>query len=587
MRGTGTRPLADGTQPNLGGDLLRLPLRCGIGLKASHMRQVLEERPDAGFFEVHAENFMVPGGPLHHWLDQVREHYALSLHGVALSIGADSKLDQDHLGRLAALIARYQPQSFSEHLAWSTHGGVYLSDLLPLPYNAQTLQRVCDHVDQVQARLGRRMLLENPATYVAFAASTMDESAFMRRVVERTGCGLLLDVNNVFVSCTNHGADARALLQALPLDAVGEIHLAGFARQQDAVGAPLLIDNHGAPIAPVVWDLYQFALSLIGPTATLLERDNAVPPLAVLLAEARQADRLLQDAGAARGAAVCHTPWGCRRMTATARIGAEEPCDPGSPLDNQAGFVAALLGPDQACPSDLRSWNGSDPTPRFAVHRNNIVVSLVDALAEQFPVTLELVGPEFFRAMAQVFIQQQPPRTRIVAFLGVPFPDFIATFPPAASVPYLADLARLEMGRIETCHAADAQALTGETIGRAMADPQQLVNMRMALHPSVHLLSSPFAIFSLWAAHQGAHDIGTVDPLLPEQVLLFRDGLDVHALPISAGTRSFLARLQAGDTLAQAAEAAADTAAQDDFDLAGSMALLLRHPLVCQLEPLP
>jgi len=273
--------------------------------------------------------------------------------------------------------------------------------------------------------------------------------------------------------------------------------------------------------------------------------------------------------------------------TTTARIGIDRSHDLGSPVDDQAGFVAALLDPDQACPSDLRSWNGSDPTPRFAVHRNNIIVSLVDALAGQFPVTLELVGPEFFRAMAQAFIQQQPPRTRIVAFLGAPLPDFIAAFPPAAALPYLADLARLEMGRIESCHAADADVLTAENIGLAMADPQQLVNMRIALHPSVHLLSSQFAIFSLWAAHQGVHDISTVDPLLPEQVLLFRDGLDVHVLQISVCTGCFLAGLQAGATLAQAADAAANADAQDDFDLAGSMALLLRHPLVSQMEPLP
>jgi hypothetical protein len=216
-----------------------------------------------------------------------------------LSIGADADLDHDHLERLAALLDRYQPESFSEHLAWSTHGASYLNDLLPLPYDRQSLQQVCDHVDQVQARLRRRMLLENPATYVSFASSTMEEAAFIREVVRRTGCGLLLDVNNVHVSCVNHGLDARAMLQDLPLDAVGEIHLAGFATQADAAGAPLLIDNHGAPVAPPVWELYRFALGLTGPVPTLLERDNDIPPLALLLAEAGQADGLLRDAEAA------------------------------------------------------------------------------------------------------------------------------------------------------------------------------------------------------------------------------------------------------------------------------------------------
>jgi hypothetical protein len=214
---------------------------------------------------------------------------------VALSIGADADLDHDHLERLAALIDRYQPQSFSEHLAWSTHGETYLNDLLPLPYDGPCLQRVCDHVDQIQTRLRRRMLLENPATYVRFASSTMDEAAFIHEVVRRTGCGLLLDVNNVYVSSVNHGHDAVAALHDLPLHAVGEIHIAGFASQTDGAGAPLLIDNHGAPVAPAVWELYRLALASTGPVATLLERDNDVPPLALLLAEARQADQLLHD----------------------------------------------------------------------------------------------------------------------------------------------------------------------------------------------------------------------------------------------------------------------------------------------------
>lgn len=294
-----TNPVVRSTQ---GIPMTQLPLRCGIGLKAVHLQQVLHERPDAGFFEVHAENFMVAGGPLHHWLGGIRSHYPLSMHGVALSIGAEADLDQDHLARLAALLDRYQPHSFSEHLAWSSQGGRYLNDLLPLPYDARSLQRVCDHVDQIQSRLRRRMLLENPATYVGFASSTMDEGEFIRAVVRRTGCGLLLDVNNVYVSSVNHGCDARAALQSLPLDAVGEIHLAGFASQTDAAGAPLLIDNHGAPVAPQVWDLYRFALELTGPVATLLERDNDIPPLALLLAEARQADRLLQDTQTAQRA---------------------------------------------------------------------------------------------------------------------------------------------------------------------------------------------------------------------------------------------------------------------------------------------
>ncbi|WP_434515529.1 DUF692 domain-containing protein [Dechloromonas sp. ARDL1] len=270
-----------------------LPASAGIGLKPEHFLDILDQRPDLGFFEIHAENYMVPGGPFHYYLGRIRADYALSVHGVGLSIGSPAPLDEAHLDRLAELLARYQPESFSEHLAWSTHDGHYLSDLLPAPFNAATLARVCEHIDRVQERLKRRMLLENPSTYVEFSASDMSEAAFIGEVVRRTGCGLLLDVNNAYVSCTNHGRDPLEYLRQLPLSAVGEIHLAGFARECDSLGAPLLIDSHGAPVAQAVWDLYDEALALIGPVATLLERDNDIPPFAVLHAEANAAQQKL------------------------------------------------------------------------------------------------------------------------------------------------------------------------------------------------------------------------------------------------------------------------------------------------------
>jgi uncharacterized protein (UPF0276 family) len=272
---------------------VQLPKRAGVSLKSMHFQEILQTQPDIGFFEIHAENYMVSGGPFHHYLTRIRERHALSVHGVGLSIGADAALDLQHLADLARLLDRYQPQSFSEHLAWSTHADTYLNDLLPLPYTEATLQRVCDHVDQVQLRLRRRMLLENPATYLEFAESSMDEASFLNDVVRRTGCGLLLDINNVHVCSVNHQRDARAYLRALPLDAVGQIHLAGFDEQRDADGAPLLIDSHGEPVAQEVWSLYAYALGLTGTVATLIERDNHVPAWPVLLAEAQEAERLM------------------------------------------------------------------------------------------------------------------------------------------------------------------------------------------------------------------------------------------------------------------------------------------------------
>ena len=267
-----------------------IPARAGVGLKADHYRTIIETRPDMGFFEVHAENYMGAGGPPHRYLTAIREHYPLSLHGVGLSIGGDGPLDRAHLARLAALIERYQPHSFSEHLAWSSHGPVFLNDLLPLAYDSATLQRVCEHVDQVQSTLKRPMLLENPSTYLQFQRSTQDETDFISEIIRRTGCGLLLDVNNVYVSCINHQRDPLAYIDALPLHAVGEIHLAGFAEDTDSLGDRLLIDDHGAPIDNAVWQLYEKVLAQVGSVATLIERDNQVPAFGVLLAEAQRAD---------------------------------------------------------------------------------------------------------------------------------------------------------------------------------------------------------------------------------------------------------------------------------------------------------
>lgn len=286
----------------------------GIGLKSSHVDEALARGAAVGFFEVHAENYMVAGGPFLRHLERVRERWPLSIHGVGLSIGGAGPLDARHLDRLAALVQRFEPAWFSEHLAWSSHGGIWFNDLLPLAYDAATLQRVCDHVDALQQRLQRRMLLENPSTYVEFAASTMDEAAFLGEVVRRTGCGLLLDVNNAYVSGVNHGRDPWALVAALPARAVGEIHLAGFAEDRDAAGDRLLIDDHGAPVDAAVWTLYRRTLGLPGlaiDVPTLIERDNDLPPLAVLEAEAARAAVVAVEARAT-GAVVAGNGSGAR-----------------------------------------------------------------------------------------------------------------------------------------------------------------------------------------------------------------------------------------------------------------------------------
>ena len=281
------------SQPSFSRD--PVPARVGVGLKPEHYDAILESTPDIGWFEVHAENYMGAGGPPHRFLTAIRERYPLSLHGVGLSIGAARDLDKDHLARLKALNERYEPGLFSEHLAWSTHDSVFLSDLLPIPYDEESLARVADHIDQVQETVGRQMLLENPSTYVAFRESTMGEIDFLSEVARRTGCGLLLDVNNVHVSCTNQRWDAIDYLNRFPMHLVGEIHMAGYAPSEDDHGAPLLIDAHDRPADPAVVELYDHTISIAGAVPTLVEWDNDVPDWPTLFAEAQRVESVLRS----------------------------------------------------------------------------------------------------------------------------------------------------------------------------------------------------------------------------------------------------------------------------------------------------
>jgi uncharacterized protein len=277
---------------------LRFPAYSAFGLagtsfKHQHLQAVLAQGKHRGFFEVHAENYMGAGGPPHRALERLRSDYPISLHGVCMSIGGAEPLDAAHLERFRTLVKRYEPALISEHLAWSSHEMTYFNDLLPLPYTEATLRRVAEHVDEFQNAIGRRILLENPATYVAFSDSTMSEAEFLHALVRRSGCRLLLDVNNVFVSATNHGYSAEGRLAEFPLSHVEEFHLAGHAEHADDEGDPLLIDSHDRQVAAAVWALFESLVARCGPLPTLVEWDSNIPDWPVLRAEAETAQAIL------------------------------------------------------------------------------------------------------------------------------------------------------------------------------------------------------------------------------------------------------------------------------------------------------
>ncbi|WP_120501415.1 DUF692 family multinuclear iron-containing protein [Roseovarius sp. EL26] len=271
-----------------------LPFGVGVGYKSQHFTQILNDAAPVEWLEIHAENYMGDGGRPLAQLRHLSERFAISVHGVGLSIGSEGPLDTDHLARLKHLCGWLNPASFSEHLAWSTHDSHFLNDLLPLPYTNDSLTRICDHIDQVQDVVSRKMLLENPSSYLAFDESTWSEPDFLREVTRRTGCGMLLDVNNVFVSATNLNFSPQDYIDQYPLGSVGEIHLGGHDEDEDEHGQPLLIDSHGREVIDPVWALLDYVLERSGPKPVLVEWDTDVPEWSVLQAEALRAQTALE-----------------------------------------------------------------------------------------------------------------------------------------------------------------------------------------------------------------------------------------------------------------------------------------------------
>ena len=271
-----------------------IPVCAGIGLRSPHHEELLETLPDVGWVEAHSENYFGEGGPALHYLEQIRRHYPLSLHGVGLSLGGVDPLDRGHLQHLKALVQRFEPDFVSEHLSWGRIDGHHFNDLLPLPYTEEALQHFCDRVSELQDFLGRQVLVENPSSYLRWEKEQIPEWEFYAEIPKRTGCALLLDVNNIHVSCSNHGYDEKLYIRAIDSDDVREYHLAGHA--VNLVGeSQVLIDDHGAPVHPHVWDLYRFTVDVHGPRPTLIEWDTDIPPLSILVREAAEADRRVQQ----------------------------------------------------------------------------------------------------------------------------------------------------------------------------------------------------------------------------------------------------------------------------------------------------
>jgi hypothetical protein len=503
----------------------------GIGLRPPHVRAFLEARQPVGWIEVHSENYLARAGWDWHVLRRLREDYPVSLHGVGLGLGSARGFSEAHLARVRELVEAVDPFLVSEHLCWSALADRQLNDLLPLQLDAASLHLLCARVQRVQDLLRRRILVENVSSYVRFQGDTMSEAGFLAELARRTGCGILLDVNNLYVNQRNHGEDALAAIAALPMGSVGELHLGGHLETPQAV-----IDHHGAAIAPPVWALYRAALERFGQVPSLVEWDTDLPALDLLLAEAGKARAIAQHFRVADQAA----------GPAIAAAAAED--GPPGLAGQQERFARALADPGISPPA-LRG-----APARLAVYRGNLAAHWRRALANAYPVIEQLVGDEFFGGLARAYGQAHPSQDPDLNRFGAQFAAFLDGFPPAADLPWLGDMARLEWALHLAWQAPEVAPLPVGAL--AGCDPARLAAARLVPHPACALLPSSWAVARLWLAHQegGPAFPETMD--VPGWALVTRPGWKGEVRELGRTEYLALARLAAGDSIAGALDAA-------------------------------
>lgn len=539
----------------------------GVGLRAPHYREFLAQRPRVGWLEVHTENYLDQAGWDWHVLEQLRRDYPLSLHGVGLGLGSAHGFSLPHLERVRRLVARAQPFLVSEHLCWGAVAGRQLNDLLPVTLNQAMFELLCARIQQVQDVLQRQLLLENVSTHARFADDAMSEAQFLAALAARTGCGLLVDINNLYVNQCNHGEDALAALAAIDPATVGELHLGGHLVTPQA-----LIDHHGAAVAEPVWQLYQAALDLFGAVPTLIEWDTDIPPLGVLLAEADKASALQ-----CRYSAAAHT-----QAPITVRVQGRD-ADPAPLATGQQLFANALFDVAAAEPA-LAQWR---PHPhnahRLALYRGNLAASWLKALSAAYPVINALVGEDFMGGLVRAYGQAYPSDNPDLHHFGDRFAAFLAQFPHVDDLPYLPDMARLEWAVHRAHYAAVNPPLTAQAL--AALGPEQLEAARPLLQPACTPFQSGWAVVTLWLAHQP--DSGVDFPAAmacDEYGVVARPGWRVQVAPLNVGGHAALALLHAGEHATVGAALDAAFAVEEDFDMAANLRLWLDLQLMTAID---
>jgi uncharacterized protein (UPF0276 family) len=525
-------------------------LGVGIGLRTAHYRALLEQRPKLGWLEVHTENYLARSGWDWHVLRTLRRDYPVSLHGVGLGLGSAHGFSEAHLERVRALAEQIEPVLISEHLSWGALADRNLNDLLPLALDGAALDLLCERVGRVQDVLRRQLLIENVSSYLRFRSDSMSEAEFMRELARRSGCALLLDVNNLYVNQCNHGEDALAAMAALPVDSVAEIHLGGHLVTPDA-----LIDHHGAAVAEPVWELYRAALARFGFVPTLVEWDTAVPELEVLIAEAGKAEAIANEVlrEECSGHSLCREPGNSAWVPACAgTTGLAE---------RQQDFAAALFDKGSEAPL-LVQLAGEAPARRLAIYRANLSAHWDRALSSAYPVVRQLVGAVFFSALARAYGKAHSSQDADLNRFGAAFAEFLTHFEHVADLPWLPDMARLEWSLHQARYAPDAVAIPASAL--AAMTPEQFDASRPLLHPACSLHASSWATVPLWLAHQPGGPPFPTQMRSASHALVARPGWKVELAQLSPAAHAALAALAAGARFGAALDAAFDVDAGAD-----------------------
>ena len=539
----------------------------GIGLRARHYREFKQQQVAVDWLEVHTENYLQAGGVDRHVLFELRQRYPISLHGVGMGIGSAQGFSPVHLQRVAQLVKALEPALVSEHLSWGAVADRHLNDLLPLPLSRPALELVCQRVHQVQDAIQQTILLENVSTYLRFRADSMSEAEFLSEVAQRTGCGILLDVNNLYVNQCNHQESALAAIDRVSAEHVGEIHLAGHLVTPDAV-----VDHHGDRVAASVWRLYEHALQRFGPVPTLIEWDTDIPALEVLLAEADLARAMMRQTCPAESALTKARAEGVGVSQTGVRERSAAIAAPAPTLTRlQQDFASALSG--QQLP---KAFRGPSAASRFARYRGHLLGTTHKTLAAAFPVLQRLVGDQVFDGLAQAFGQAQPSTSGDLNEFGAGLASFLETFPPLADQAHLPDLANLEWAVHRALYAADGSAFSAQDLSGLT--PDGLGQTSFSLHPACTLLTSRWPLAALWQSHPQSHPPEqshqrdeaiefTASPGQTCHVLVCRPAWQAQVEVLAEAQYHWLAALAAGATLGDALDAA--LALDSQFDIAG------------------